>query len=240
MLLLYIYIATFIIGGILLGASLFMGHHDADTDMDADADMHMDADMDADADFDADADIDADADFDADADIDADADADADAHLDGDLDHGTDGVELSDIWLPFTSMRFWVFFLCFFGITGILLTLLALAGKWATFAAALSMGTVTGFVAAFIIQRLKRQVVGQSLGTADYKGQEATVLIPIEPDAKGKIRMEVRENTIDMLATCDERVTVARGSKVLVIEIKDNEALVIPAPELESITTEED
>ena len=33
------------------------------------------------------------------------------------------------------------FFLCFFGITGIVLTLLALAGKWGTLATALTMMT---------------------------------------------------------------------------------------------------
>ncbi len=209
MLLLYVYIATFIVGGILLGASLFLGHGDSDADADAHADL--------------------DADADAHADLEAEADAGADAHADAHLEGG-EGVELSDLWLPFTSVRFWVFFLCFFGLTGLLLTLLALAGKWATLLLSLGMGAVTGFIAAFIIQRLKRADVGTAVGTADYAGQEGTVLIPIEPGARGKIRLTIRQNMLDMLARCDEQVTIARGSRVLVIEVKENEAVVIPSP----------
>ena len=46
MLLFYVYIASFVVGGALLAASLFLGGHDADSDLD----VHADADADADAD----------------------------------------------------------------------------------------------------------------------------------------------------------------------------------------------
>ena len=228
MLLLYIYIAAFIIGGILLGASLFLGGHDTD----ADHDLHVEADVDADVDADADVDLDADAD--ADVDADADADADHDASADGDVDAGTHGVSLSDFWIPFLSVRFWVFFLCFFGVTGIVLTLLALAGKWATLVTAVGMGTVTGFAAAFIIQRLKRAEVGLAVTEEDFRGREAQVLLPIEAGERGKIRLEVRGNTVDLVARCDGERSIGTGRTVLVIEIEDGVALVEPAPELES------
>jgi hypothetical protein len=49
-------------------------------------------------------------------------------------------------------------------------SLLALAGKWVTLGAAVGMGAVTGFAAAFIIQRLKTVEVGRALGEEDFKG----------------------------------------------------------------------
>lgn len=230
MLLLYIYIASFIVGGILLGASLLLGHHDADTDMDAD--------MDADAHIDLDADADVDADLDADADMDADADADADGHIEADGGaHGeVGGTDFSDLWLPFLSVRFWVYFLCFFGLTGTILSLLALAGKWTTLTAAVGVGTLTGFAAAFIIQRLKKAEVGRGVTEEDFKGLEAQVLLPLNPGERGKVRVEIRGQTVDLIARCDEAAAIAKGKKVLIIEYSDNVALVVAAPELETIS----
>ena len=219
MLLLYIYVATFILGGILLGASLFLGHHN-DADMDVDADVDMDVDVDADVDVD----------------VDADVDADADVHLDADADHdaGVHGVDIADFWLPFITVRFWVFFLCFFGMTGTVLTLLGLAGPWTALVASLGVGVVSGFSAAFIIQRLKKVEVGAAVVQADYQGKEATVLLPISPGERGKVRVEVRGHTVDLMARGQDDDTAApRGSKVLIIEVESNEAVIVPAPELE-------
>lgn len=229
MLLLYIYIAAFVIGGVLLGASLFLGGHDADADHDIDAGHDHDFDAHADADVQVDADVDADADVHVDTDADTDADGDADVAADG-----TAGVSLSDFWIPFLSVRFWVFFLCFFGLTGIVLTLLALAGKWTALVLAVAMGAVTGFAAAFIIQRLKRAEVGLAVTEEEFKGKEATVLLPLEPGGRGKVRLEVRGQMVDLVARCDGEVTVDRGRKVLVIDMEGSVALVEPAPELET------
>lgn len=56
--LIYLYLASLIFGGVLLGASLLLGGHD-----DLDADMGGDVDMDADLDLDGDADADHGGDF---------------------------------------------------------------------------------------------------------------------------------------------------------------------------------
>ncbi len=226
MLLFYIYISSFVVGGALLAASLFLGGHEADGDLD----VHADVDVDVDADVDVD--VDADVDMDADADVDVHVDADADMG-DGALD-ADHGVGFSDIWVPFLSVRFWVFFLCFFGLTGLVLTLLALASSWTTLATALGMGVVTGFAAAFIIQRLKKAEVGLGVTLEDYQGKEGVVLLPIEPGGKGKVRIELRGQTADVIARTDATEPVPKGRKVLVIEIHGNEALVEPAPELET------
>jgi membrane protein implicated in regulation of membrane protease activity len=200
MLLLYVYLVALVIGGVLLAASMFLGHHDGDTDVHAE--VHVEA------------------------------DAHGDAHVEAD---GTDhGAAISDLWLPFVNVRFWVFFLCFFGLTGTVFTLLALAGKSATLAAAVMTGAVIGFAAAFVIQRLKRQEVGAGVTEEDFKGMEGVLLLPLPPGGKGKVRLEVKGQMVDVIARCDDPQEIAKGSRVMIIDFKNNEAVVVTAGEVES------
>ena len=239
--LLYIYVATFILGGILLASSLFLGSQDADSDMDAGHDLDHDVDMDMDMDMDMDADMDADVDADMDADVDADAEMDADHDVDADADHDVGGgVDVSDFWLPFLSVRFYVFFMCFFGLTGLVFWFLYRNAPWISLTAASIMGVISGFSAAFIIQRLKKSSVGISVAPKDYKGLEADVLLAIEEGGRGKVRAHLKGQSIDLIARCMEAEPVAKGRKVLIIGVKDNEAVVVPAPELEALTTEKE
>lgn len=221
MVLLYVYVASAIVGGILLGASLFLGH-DASDDFDA----HVDVDVDADVGADFDAHVDLDADVDADADVDVHADADAD------IDVGHDGAfEAADFWMPFLSLRFWVFFLTFFGLAGAIFEIFGLAGRVSTLVAALVVGFVCGFGAAFAMRRLRRSEVSGVTKRSDYKGLEGDVLLPISKEERGKVRVTTRGGQmIDLLATTDEDEPLKRGEKVLVIEVKGSELEVIRAP----------
>lgn len=205
MLLLYVYIGSLVVGGILLGASLLLGH---DSDADADVDMDADAGLEVDG-----------------------ADVDGPDH--GDLDHGDlDHGGFSEVWLPFMSLRFWVFFLAFFGATGTVLSLFALAGKWPTLVASLVMGLLIGVSAAFVIQRLKRDVVGEVADEQHFKGQEGTVLLPLSAQKQGKVRLTVQGQIVDLPARTDEELEIPVGEKVLVIDCADHTLIVVRAPEL--------
>ncbi len=213
MLMLYIYLASLVLGGIFLGASIFAG---GDHDADLDADVHIGCDVDHDVDFHADHDLD----LNVDADIDADADV------------ATDGVDFSDFWLPLVSVRFWVFFLTFFGLTGTLLNLLGLAGKWATIGASSGVGLTCGFAAATIIQRLKRSELGLVPGSEAYKGVEGRVLLPISAESRGMVRITVDGRMVDLRAKALEGEALARGAKVLLVDYAENEASVVSLNEL--------
>lgn len=216
MLLLYVYVASLIVGGILLGASVFLGHDSHDLDAGADLDGDLGGDIHVDADADADADVD--------GDLHVDAEASADAHV-----AGGGGLGLSDLWLPFVSLRFWVFFLCFFGMTGTVFALLALAGPRATLLSALGVGGASGFAAAFILQRLRRSEPGRLAGASQYCGLEGKVLIDVPAEGRGKIRVELRGNTVDLVARSVEGEH-PRGGRVMVIEMQGTEAMVVAAP----------
>jgi membrane protein implicated in regulation of membrane protease activity len=214
--LLYIYIASFIVGGIFLGASLFLGHHDAE------GDAHVDAGGDHEVDQ-------------------GEMDHGEAGHEAGGAGHaaleagggGGAGVSFSDFWLPFLSVRFWVFFLCFFGLTGSVFSLLALAGKWATLGASLAVGLTTGFSAAYLMQRLKRAPAGLvAVDASDLKGLEGVALLPIDAESKGKIRIEQRGQLVDLVARLAGEARIAKDERVLVIDVQGSEALVVPAREL--------
>jgi membrane protein implicated in regulation of membrane protease activity len=165
-----------------------------------------------------DADLDLDGDVDIDADVDVDADV--DAEIDKDLPLGGD----SFLWW-LRSMRFWTFFLSAFGLTGMLLKGLGLAGEIPTLVSALAMGGVSGFTAAWVIKKLSSDDAGRAAGSRDYIGKSAKVLVPVRSEGVGKIRVRVRGQTVDLLATTDE-AELGSDDEVIVIEMDGTRARV--------------
>lgn len=177
--LIYLYLFSLIVGGVLLGASILLGGHDSDLDADGDADVDLDLDADADAD------------------VDLDLDADADADVDKDFGHG----DAAGFLYTFLSMRFWVFFLAFFGLTGIILDGLDLTNPWVGLALALLMGSGSGFTAVTAIRKLGSDKDSRVITSKDYVGKTARVLVPFEGEGMGKVRVDIRGNSIDLLAS---------------------------------------
>lgn len=222
--LLSLYLGSLVFGGVLLGASLLLGGHD-DFDADTDADLDTDG-LDFDSDVDADADLDLDADADADADLELDAEADADAHggMGKDLD-----VSGASLFFFLKSLRFWTFFLAFFGLTGTLLDGLGVSGNpIVTFAVALATGTLTGFTAAKLIRSLMHDELAAPANDRDYVGLSARVLVPPKVGGVGKVRVEVGGRLVDLLAETDEDGFRA-DEEVLIIDVDGTRARVARA-----------
>ena len=221
----FAYAFSLALGGVLLGASILLGGQD-----DADADAGG-----ADFDADVDADVDFDADFDADADLDAGG---------GDLDHGTQAlVHVSDaahgdaagFLTAFLSLRFWTFALTFFGLTGVVLTGLALAssGAAAGLAVAMGIGTGQGAVAAF--RALGNTKDSEAATTRDYVGLTGRVLLGFGPGQKGKVRVVVKNTTVDLLATSDEKVPFETGDQALVVQLEGHTAIVAHVKDIKAL-----
>lgn len=200
--LIYIYLASLIVGGVLLGASILLGGHD-----DADLDVEGDADLDLDAD--------------------ADLDVEAEGGLDKDLDVGGHG-DLSGILFSFLSLRFWTFFLAFFGLTGLVLGGLDLVSSpWLGLGLALGMGLGTGFGAMTIIRRLQSDTAGHAVSSSDYVGKTARVVVPFEGQkGVGKVRVDIKGNTVDLLASGLEDDGYDSKEEVLIIEMEGSRARV--------------
>jgi hypothetical protein len=172
---------------------------------------------------------------DHDADGDADADGDGDVHVEGDHDGADHGVgDAAGLWLPFFSVRFWVFGLCFFGLCGTLLTFVQ-AGAMVTPVVSGLVGLGCGTGAAYVVRRLgapDRQ--GGVVNTNDFVGLVATVLVPVGGGSRGKVRVSVKEQHVDLIATTGDEVTYHAGQPVLIVEYDDHQVTVTQPPLAES------
>ncbi len=226
----FAYAFSLALGGVLLGASILMGGQD-----DADADAGG-----ADADFDAD--FDADLDMDADVGGDMDLHADVDAHAD--FGHGQQAlVHVSDaahgdaagFLTAFLSLRFWTFALTFFGLTGVVLTGLALASSGAAAGLAIAMGLGTGQGAVAAFRALGNTKESEAATTRDYIGLTGRVLLGFGPGQKGKVRVVVKNTTVDLLATSDEQVPFETGDQALVVQLEGHTAIVAHVKDIKAL-----
>jgi membrane protein implicated in regulation of membrane protease activity len=128
---------------------------------------------------------------------------------------GGQGVLLG--WLPLGSLRFWIFFAAFFGLTGAAMTGLALAGALPVAAAAAAVGYASGLLLTRTIRHLERSSGDSSVAEADLVGATARVLLPIAAGRTGKVRVHIKGRSVDLLADTEEDGTMAAGEDVLVI-----------------------
>jgi membrane protein implicated in regulation of membrane protease activity len=195
--LIYAYVFALVLGSVLLGASFLLGGKDMDGDHDV-------------GDH-------------------------GDAHIDHDHDHGLDGHghdghdthgDLGGFFGVLASMRFWTFFAAFFGLTGIVLDGLDLAAPMLALGLAIAIGFLMGWTAVTLIRRLSADDTGVAATVDDYVGKSGEMLISAGPQRLGKIRIELKGTTVDVLAESDEQ-TIARGEQALIVEMRGAKAAVV-------------
>jgi membrane protein implicated in regulation of membrane protease activity len=147
--------------------------------------------------------------------------------LDGHAGHGheTHG-DLGGFFGVLASMRFWTFFAAFFGLTGIVLDGLDLAVPLVALGLAIGIGFLTGWTAVTLINRLSANDTGVAATVDDYVGKSGEMLIAAGPKRLGKIRIELKGTTVDVLAESDEH-SVARGEQALIVEMRGAKAVVV-------------
>jgi membrane protein implicated in regulation of membrane protease activity len=151
-------------------------------------------------------------------------DGDADDHEfhtggDGDAD-GHDHAHGSLGFLPiFLSLRFWTFALMTFGIIGTLLRFLKLSDPVTTALLSSGAGLAAGFTAGWLFRALHKAETTSGATSTDAVGQVGRVLIPWSREQRGKVRIELRGQTVDLIATSDE-AQLGEGELVLVEEVR--------------------
>ncbi len=139
----------------------------------------------------------------------------------GDSDGVGDGLRV----LAFLRLRLFFFFAFFFGLAGLLGSLL-MAPSAALFTA-LGTGVVCSFVGDWILSRLSISTADSSLEGDDLIGLEAEVTVPIATGSTGKISATIQGRTIELLARrADAQGPLNPGTRVLVLEIRDGVAIV--------------
>ena len=163
---------------------------------------------------------------------------DSDVHVDlhvGDSGHDGDGHDQgqASAWLSLFGLRFWSFAAAFFGLTGVILHLVAgpVLAATAPFIAA-AVGVAAGLGASMTFRALSRDTVGQLRGAAALVGREGRLLLPIARGQRGKVRIAVPgSGDVDLVAEGDDDAALDAGAVVLIVEVRGNVAVVERAPE---------
>lgn len=195
-----LYIGAFILGGILIAASILLGGGD-------------------DSDFDNEMELDKDFDLNVDKDFDLNADKDFDIQLDGAGDTDSEG------WLPFLSMRFWTFALACFGMSGALMSVLGTSDLLSAPIATVT-GVTLGWIVAYIFHRLKNDVVSSETSIRTYINHEGKALLPISKNKMGKIRLSLGTEVVDIRAITNDPTPIQHSEKIIVISVADGIATV--------------
>lgn len=183
---------------------------------------------------------DADAGGTGDADGDGDVhDASADGHDGGDHD-GPGGKELSaadgahtagegGALTLFFSTRFWIFAALAFGMSGGLIHWFALAGTVATALIAAGAGFGSGLFAVMAFRAVRRATNTTTTYASDAIGSVGRVIVDCGQGQMGKVRVELKGHSVDMLATTDE-ANIARGARVLIEDVNGEVVHVSKSP----------
>jgi membrane protein implicated in regulation of membrane protease activity len=154
----------------------------------------------------------------------ADHSAEHDVHFDhGDHDAGSGHGR----WIPFFSLRFYTYFFAGFGVTGLLVRFLTTVGETVTLWMALIVGLFAGLSVSILIRMLRAGETTSGASDKDVLGIEAQVLVAIRGASPGRIRCQVKGESIDYLAVCDDPTPIEPGSTVIVVAMEDGRALVM-------------
>jgi membrane protein implicated in regulation of membrane protease activity len=152
--------------------------------------------------------------------------ADLEPHLDADIelsdpsDRAVQGTfnTLKFIFAVVRSLKFWTFGLCFFGLTGLVLSHLRVSLP--TFLIAFIAGVLGCLLGGFIagtLKILRDRQVDSLVRSEDLVGLSGTVELPIDPNHRGKVRLNVKGSLIDFVAYTDELKGFKPGDPVLVV-----------------------
>jgi hypothetical protein len=128
----------------------------------------------------------------------------------------------------FLSLRLWTYVLAFGGTTGVLLRLAAGLGEPLTLLTSLGVGVVTGVTAQLTWSRLGN-TQGGTVRENELVGQSGRLLLGAGPKASGRVRLTVRNASIDLIAASDE-LTLPANEEVLVVSVRDGVAHVVRNP----------
>jgi len=117
------------------------------------------------------------------------------------------------------SLRFWTFFLAFFGLTGVALKSLHIVDSDVLSALiAAGMGLTVGYGATWAFRVLDRRESNSMAAEDDLVGKSGRVLVAVSPGTLGKLRVTAKGSTVDLLAKSDDE-TFAVNDDATVIEM---------------------
>lgn len=126
------------------------------------------------------------------------------------------------------SIRSATYGLFTFGVVGGVLHVLGLASPGLALAGGVVTGALTTFFVGLTFKRLADPTASGEASLHEVEGGSGRVLVACARGARGKIRVTLKGQQVDMLATTDDEA-IPVGSEVLVVEVRDDVAHVVRA-----------
>jgi len=117
-----------------------------------------------------------------------------------------------------------------FGFVGTCLHALRLAGGPATLAVAAAAGAAVTLAVGTTLRSLSDPAASGEAALLEARGRSGRVLVPLSRDQRGKVRVQIKGQTVDLLATTSGGELKA-GAEVVVLEVHGDVAEVVAAPE---------
>jgi membrane protein implicated in regulation of membrane protease activity len=121
-----------------------------------------------------------------------------------------------------------------FGFVGGLLHVLGLVRPPVALATGIASAAAATLFVGLTFRRLADVAVSGQAGFHEALGFRARVLVPCARDRAGKVRVTLKGQTVDMLATTDEDA-IAAGAEVVITEVRDTVAHVATVARTEGV-----
>lgn len=127
-----------------------------------------------------------------------------------------------------TSLKFWTFGSCFFGLTGILLSSLQIGLPVLVITLiSIGMGLICGTAMSGLLLYLRRQQADSLISHDDLVGLAGTVEIPFDAHTRGKVRLKVKGSILEVVAFTDGGDSFQPGEQVVVVGTQENRVWVV-------------
>jgi hypothetical protein len=117
------------------------------------------------------------------------------------------------------STRALVYALFTFGFVGALLHIPGLAEPRTALLAAAAGAVGIGVAVGLVFRHLGSAAVSGAGALEEARGRRARVLVSCGAGRRGKVRVDVKGQTVDVLATTDE-TAIAEGSEVVILDVR--------------------
>ncbi len=143
------------------------------------------------------------------------------------------GTRLAGPRVALASRTFWSSALAAFGLSGLGLQALAAQGLALSACScgvplyAIAIAVVVGLLAVVLLGRAATDETNIAADERDYVGKVGKVLVEVSSERAGKVRVNLRSGSVDVLARTDEAEPFAVGDEALIIHMSDTTAVVI-------------
>jgi hypothetical protein len=129
------------------------------------------------------------------------------------------------------SLKFWTFGICFFGLTGLVLSnVSAPPPPQVITIVAIAMGVICGGFIAGALRILRYQNADSLVKADDVVGVAGVVTLPFDRNSRGKVQIKIKGAQLERIAYTDEARTFQPGDQVLIVGIEQDRLWVVSAP----------